>query len=71
MNKETLDTYMMLQDRDGVQTLFRKFDTSTWIFQFNEEGKCIGQVCVSEENMKIIQNAPSIKVGDSKTKQTI
>ena len=71
MNKETLGNYAELKDRDGIQTLFRKFDTGTWIFQFNESGKCIGQVCVSDENMKVIQSAPSIEAGDGKTQQTI
>jgi hypothetical protein len=71
MKKESLDTYVELQDREGIQTLFRKFDTATWIFQFNEKGKHVGQVCVSEENMEIIRNAPSIKPGDGKTQQTI
>jgi hypothetical protein len=71
MNKESLDNYMELPDRNGIQTLFRKFDTDTWIFQFNKKEKYIGQVCVSEENMRIIQKAPCIKAGDGKTKQTI
>jgi CMP-N-acetylneuraminic acid synthetase len=71
MNKETLDNYMELEDDKGIQTLFRKFDKGTWIFQFNKDGKLIGQVCVSSENMNIIQNAPSIKAGDGHTIQTI
>ena len=71
MRKEQFDIYAELQDRDGMQTLFRKFDTATWIIQFNEKGECIGQVCVSNENMNIIHDAPYIKAGDGKTKQSI
>lgn len=71
MKKTLLDTYAELQDRDGLQTLFRKFDTGTWILQFNEDGDCIGQVCVSEENMKIIHHSPHVKAGDGKTKQEL
>jgi hypothetical protein len=70
MNKESLlDVYIELEDREGLQTLFRKFESGTWIFQFNKDGKLIGQVCVSDENMKVIQNAPAVKDGDGKTKQ--
>jgi len=71
MNKESLEKYVELEDRDGIQTLFRKFDTGTWIFQFNSKGKVIGQVCVSSDNMEAIQNAPSIKAGDGETEQTL
>ncbi len=71
MKKGIFDIYAELQDTNGIQTLFRKFDTATWIIQFNENGDCIGQVCVSNENMQLIQNAPYIKAGDGKTKQSI
>jgi hypothetical protein len=71
MNKERLDTYAELPENDGIQTLFRKFNTNTYIFQYNKAGELIGSVCVSNENMDLIRNAPSIEIGDSKTKQTI
>jgi hypothetical protein len=71
MKKESFDVFAELKEREGRLTLFRKFDTGTWIFQFNEKGQCIGRVCVSDENMRIIQNSPSIKTGDGETKQTI
>lgn len=66
-----LPLYKELEDREGIQTLFRKFDTATWIVQYNEKGEQIGQVCVSAENMQLIQDAPSIKVGDGKTIQKL
>jgi len=53
-----------------MKTYFRKFDTGTWIFQY-KNGKLVGQVLFSSENMNIIQNAPSIKEGDGKTPQTL
>lgn len=70
MNKETLNTYAELGEQDGITTLFRKFDTMTWIFQY-KEGKCIGQVLLPNEYIDSIQNAPSLSIGDSETKQTI
>jgi hypothetical protein len=69
--EEMIPLYQELQDRDGMTVLFRKFDTGTWIFQFNEAGKCIGQVCISAENMATIQAAPCVKAGDGKTPQEL
>jgi len=70
MKSEFLESYCELEDREGMKTYFRKFDTGTWIFQY-KNGKLVGQVLVSSENMNIIQNAPSIKEGDGKTPQTL
>lgn len=70
MNSEFLESYYKLEDNGNIETYFRKFDTGTWIFQY-KNGKLIGQVLVSAENMDIIQNAPSIKEGDGKTPQTL
>lgn len=70
MDKSTLNTYAELDEKDGISTLFRKFDTGTLIFQF-KDGKHIGGVLLLSEHMDLIQNAPTIKSGDGKTKQTI
>ena len=71
MKKESLDTYVELEDRDGFKTFFRKFDEATWIFQFNENDEYVGSVCVSSKVMESIANAPSVKAGDGKTPQTL
>jgi hypothetical protein len=60
-----LPVYAELEEPDnGITTLFRKFETGTWLIQYNSRNEQIGMVMVSEENMKKIQSAPALKVGD-------
>lgn len=71
MNKKSLRTYAELIDHEGTQTLFRKFDTCVWMFQYNDKGECIGQIRILTEDFNTIANAPSIKAGNATTVQTI
>jgi len=60
--------YKELPERDGIVTLFRKFEMGTWIVQYKGDEQ-IGVILISEENLKEIQNAPALKVGDGTTPQ--
>ena len=73
MSKANMDgLYKELKETTGhdITTLFRKFDNGTWLVQYKGD-KQIGMLCISEENMQAIHNAPYIKVGDGKTPQTL
>lgn len=62
--------YAELPERDGITTLFRKFDSGTWMVQCKGE-EMIGMVMVHEKDMQTIQKSPYIKSGDGRTPQTL
>jgi hypothetical protein len=62
--------YAELPEREGITTLFRKFDTGTWIVQYKGDQQ-IGMVLVHEEDMQTIHQSPCIQTGDGKTPQSL
>lgn len=71
MNKESLvkkDLYKELPEKEGISTLFRKFEERTWIFQFKGD-EHIGTILLDNEDLEYIYKATPLKEGDGSTAQ--